>query len=93
MVCQAQTLVNKIEDEFSDISGCVIKSGNTVFLGDVAEGGMIDGLPACNYYGYESNPKERIWELGVHRKLKKLIEDAGWFVVCYDPGTYFAYKG
>jgi len=91
MTCRAKTVVNRIEKNFPNISGAEVRDPRCVFLGDVAEGGEIDGTPACDYYAYDFDPQEKIYILGVHKELRKVVEDAGWFVECHDAGTYFAY--
>ena len=89
-------VIKKLVKAFPNIDG--IKSADdwgqkgAIHLGDCAEGGTIDGLPACDYYAWEHDPKEKTYILGVHKKLRELVESNGWFVECYDPGTYLAYK-
>lgn len=89
---RATTLVKRIEKAFPEVSGVEARGNDQVFLGDVAEGGTINGVDACNYYGYESDPKERIWVMGVHHELRRVCKEAGFFVECNDPGTYYAYR-
>ena len=48
-----------------------------------------DGLDLFNYYGFDSDPKEEVWTMGVRNPLFKLLEKAGWYAECHDPGTYF----
>jgi len=91
MSVKAETLVKRLESRFSGITGIYASRPDEVFLGDAAEGGTIDGLPACDYYAYDRDPNEDFYVLGVHRKLAELVENAGWFVECADPGTYYAY--
>ena len=91
MTCRAQTVVNRINKNFPGIDGVKVHSKSKIFMGNVAEGGTINGLSACDYYAFDYDPEEKIYVFGVHKKLKKVIEDAGWFVECYDPGTYFAF--
>jgi len=31
------------------------------------------------------------YNFGAHRTLCKFVEDRGYYVECYDPGTYFIY--
>ena len=87
----ALNIVKKIEELFPDISGVEVQSENKIFLGNVAEGGMIDNMPACEYNSCACDPDERIWIMDVHIKLNEFIDNAGWFVECHDPGTYYAY--
>ena len=91
MTCRAQTVVNRINKAFPDIFGVDVYDDDRVFLGDVAEGGTIDGASACDYYAGEWDFKENVYIMGVHKKLRKVVEDAGWFVECHDAGTYFAF--
>ena len=85
----ANYVVNQMKRAFPDISGVEVRSKEEIFLGNVAEGGTIDGVDACNYYNEDY--KEKIWIMGVHKQLREFMEDYGWFVECHDPGTYFAY--
>lgn len=90
------TLIAKLQKEFPNIKGiCDGKDrgwGDCIHLGDAAEGGTIDDMPACNYYGFDLDPQETIWVMGVHKKLRDFIEARGWFIECNDPGTYLAYR-
>lgn len=92
---EKETLIKKLQKTFPGIEG--IHDGDdwgnpgSIHLGDCAEGGQIDGDNACDYNSWECDPNEETWIMGVHKKLKKVVEDAGWWVECYDPGTYFAY--
>lgn len=90
------TVIKKLKAMFPEISG--IKCGEdwgagkgSIHLGDAAEGGTIDGLPACDYDAGFYDPKEKIYVMGVHKKLSEALEKFGYFVECYDPGTYIAY--
>jgi len=89
-------VVQRLKKMFPDISG--IQDGeawgagkHSVHLGDCAEGGTIDGLPACDYYAGSMDPEEKIYVLGVHRKLRDAVESMGYYVECWDPGTFIAY--
>jgi hypothetical protein len=53
---------------------------------------MPDGMDAFNYYGFEEDPHETVWVMGVHKALRKWTESKGLFWECNDPGTYHAYK-
>lgn len=64
--------------------------GGAIHLGDCAEGGLIDGVMACNYDA--DDPQEKIYTLGVHNDLRKALGRIGFFAECYDPGTYIAYR-
>ena len=89
---RATTLVKRINEAFPKINDVEARGNNTIFLGDVAEGGTINGVSACDYYGYDRDPEESIWVMGVHHELAKMVGEAGFFVECQDPGTYFAYR-
>ena len=91
-----EQVIKRLEKKFPNISG-ICDGGpmgygpESILLGDAAEGGTIDDFPACNYYGWESDPKENIWIMGVHKGLYKELGDMGWYAECYDPGTFIAY--
>lgn len=89
--------IKELQQRFPGIKG--IRPGEelgygagSIFLGDVAEGGTINDLPACDYYAFEFDPKETIYIMGVHRELHTFLEQRGWHVEPYDPGTYLAYN-
>jgi len=84
----AAVVVNRLNKAFPDIKGLKKISETKIFLGDVAEGFEIDNLPACDYY---TNLEGSHYTYGVHNKLWNLVVDCGWFVECYDPGTYYAF--
>ena len=65
--------------EFNDSDG--------IHLGDGAEGGTIDGVPACDYYD-----ESGLYEFGIYKPFQKALNKLGWEAECYDPGTYIAYK-
>ena len=91
--------VKVLQKKFPAISG--IKAGEewggsdydrAIFLGNAAEGGEIEGIPAAEYYAYPTmDPQEKIWEGGIHRELIKALEDIGYFAEWNDPGTIFAW--
>lgn len=94
------TLIKKLEKAFPAISGFKDMSewnggydkNEAVHLGDAAEGGEIDGLPACDYYSFDLDPQENIYVMGVHRKLRDFLKKHGFTLGCYCPGTYYAYR-
>jgi len=47
-----------------------------------------DGLSIFDYWAMSSP----CYEMGVHPKLNKIVEDAGWFCEPYDSGTLFAWN-
>lgn len=53
---------------------------------------MPDGKDAFNYNGYDSDPQEKIWVMGVHKDLVKWTDSKGLFWEPNDPGTYLAYS-
>lgn len=85
----AEDLVELLTKTFPDIHGIKVVDEDKIFLGDSAEGGEIDGIPACDYYSefYNIYPMS-----GVHRELQKVLEDNGWYAEPFDPGTYHAYR-
>ena len=91
------TAIKELEKAFPGISN--INEGelygygkDTIFLGNVAEGGTIDGNSACNYYSFESDPKEKIWIMGIHEQLVVKLSELGFFAECHNPGVYVAYR-
>lgn len=52
------------------------------------EGSDIDGIQAFDYYGWEHDPKETIWQMGVHVDLVAWADGHGLYWECHDPGTY-----
>jgi len=58
----------------------------SIHLGDAAEGGMIDGMPAADSY-LDNNDT-----FGVHQDLATALDDMGYFAEWYDGGTLLAYK-
>ena len=63
-----------------------------IFLGSAAEGAEIDDLPAANYYGGFEDPEEKIWVLGVHKKLAEKLDELGYYADWHDPGTLLAFE-
>ena len=57
----------------SDWSGKNRDIGN-LHLGDAAEGGEIDGLPATDYYSHSS------WDFGINPELAKEVKKLGYFI-------------
>ncbi len=87
-----------LQQKFPGISG--IRPGEewsgkegdlSIHLGDVAEGGEIDGLPGYEYNSYEFDPQEETYVMGVHRKLADALDELGYFAEPNDPGTLLAY--
>lgn len=89
-----ERIIKKLQRKFPDISGMRVLSDwsgnpndvNSIHLGDAAEGGEIDGLPAADYY--ISNPK---WNFGVNPKLDRALKKLGYYSEWYDAGTLMAY--
>lgn len=93
----ASKAIEILQGQFPKIDGICLGSEmgyseDSIFLGDCAEGGTIDGDYACNYFGFESDPKEKIWVMGIHRKLEACLNGCGFFAECHDAGTYLAYR-
>jgi len=92
---KAKRVANKIQKQFPNIKGintCNFWDGNdnVIHLGDAAEGGMIDKDRAADYYAFEYDPKEEVYQLGVHLKLVAALEKEGYFAEWYDCGTLLA---
>ena len=89
--------IKKLEKAFPGIKGireCTeswFPNEDAIHLGDCAEGGTINDLPACDYYAFEIDPEEKIYVMGVHKELRELVKQCGYAVECYDPGTWVAY--
>ena len=62
----------------------------SIHLGDAAEGGTIGGNKACDYNVIDN--EEKVYILGVHKKLRLVLEDNGFYPECHDPGTYLAFR-
>lgn len=88
----------KILSEFKKCFPTTWVKGGVEFNGDetcvlwAGEISQIDGIPAFNYYSFESDPKEKIYVMGVHKKLVAFAEAHGIFWECHDPGTWVAYR-
>ena len=83
--------VKELSKSFPGITG-IKQYGDqdAIFLGDVAEGGLIDDISACDYYNEDY--KEVIYVFGVHKKLRAKLNSLGFYAECFDPGTYVAYR-
>jgi hypothetical protein len=66
------------------------ETSTSVHLGNAAEGGTIGEHPACNYYGWEWDPTEQIWQMGIQHELNEVLEEHGYFAEWYDAGTVIA---
>ena len=71
---------------FPNINGIRAQGENRVHLGNAAEGGEIDGLPAADYYG-----EFRGGFPWINEKLKEAVEGMGYLIEWHDPGTLIAY--
>lgn len=83
--------IEKLKKQFPGIHG--IKAGeawgsavNSIHLGDAAEGGQIDELPAADYYG-----EFRGGYPWISPKLEAAVKGIGYHIEWYDPGTILAY--
>jgi len=63
-----------------------------IHLGDAAEGGTIDELPAATMYD-EYGLYKLGYEFGIHPKLVKALSDLGFYAEFHDGGTVLAYQG
>ncbi len=82
---------------FPDINGIRPGSdlgydGDCIHLGDVAEGGTIDGLSACVYNSGFDDPREEIWVMGIHRKLGEALSELGFYAEWRNGGAVTAYR-
>lgn len=85
--------VKRLTEKFPNIEGISAESGwghGVLFLGNVAEGGTIDEIPAADYYA--EDPHEKVYVFGVHKDLIAELEHLGYHPEWYDPGTLLAYK-
>jgi len=89
------TAIKTLQKMFPDIHG--IKAGSewsgkdedSIFLGDAAEGGEIEGMYAADYnVGWQGDYKS----FGVHTKLNDALTEMGFFAEWYDSGTLIAYR-
>jgi len=51
-----------------------------------------DGNRLISYYGWESDPEGKIWDMGVHKELVAVLEKHGLYGEFNDPGTLMAFK-
>lgn len=61
----------------------------SIHLGDAAEGGSIDAVPAADYnmmFHHDSHMP------GIHPKLADLLDGLGYYAEWHDPGTVIAYQ-
>ena len=101
------TAIKTLQQKFPDIHG--IKHArdygwdrDAIHLGDCAEGGEINGLPACSLQGddmfvglldgFDMPSGSNTYIDGVHKKLYNELEKLGYYVEPYDAGTWFAYS-
>jgi len=91
--------VRILTETFPKIKGiCIGEDGDSIHLGDVAEGGVIDvgdpehgsfELPGADYYNeFNATTYENF---GVHTRLHEKLTELGLFAEWHDPGTLFAY--
>jgi hypothetical protein len=50
------------------------------------------GLPILDYWGYDSDYKEKWSIMHVEKNFHKFLEKRGWYVEYYDTGTAMIYK-
>jgi len=92
-VKKAIQILNK---QFPNISG--IQEGeawgaskNSIHLGDAAEGGEIEDWPAADYNASAWDTNEKIYLMGIHKKLVNMLEQLGYVAEWHDSGTVIAY--
>ena len=82
-------VIAKLRIEFPDIEDIrdaqELGYSTGIHLGNCAEGGTIDGAPACDYYAVSNK-----YIFGVHPQLWDFMAKLGYFVECQNPGTYIA---
>lgn len=79
--------VEKLKKTFPGIQGIKLtENGRGVWLGDAAEGGEIDGIPAADYYGEFRGGYP--WR---SPKLEKACKEMGLFIEWDSPGTLSAW--
>ena len=84
-----------LQKQFPEIKG--IKDGKewdcaeAIHLGNAAEGGTINGMPAADMNA-PTVFEECGYEYGVHQKLAEALDDLGYFPEFYDAGTLLAWK-
>ena len=91
---KTERVVKKLSRKFPKIDGIKVLSDWDndptsvvgLFLGDAAEGGEIDGLPAADYYITDPD-----WEFGVNPRLTKELDKLGYYAEWHDAGTLMAY--
>jgi hypothetical protein len=95
---KTQKIVDKLSRKFRGIDGIQVLSDwsgddddlEHLHLGDAAEGGEIDGLPAAAYWNQDY--EERVYVMKVHKKLRKELQKYGYYPEWHDSGTLLAYK-
>ena len=53
------------------------------------EGSEHDDLEIFNYWSMDY--EEKVYVMGVLKEVRKVVEDAGWWIECHDAGTYFIF--
>ena len=90
------TLIKKLIEKFPDIHGIMDGEdwgASGIHLGDAAEGGTVDGLPAADYYNeFNASVYDHEFGLNVHIKLAEFLDKYGYFTEWYDAGTILAYE-
>ena len=79
--------IAKLNKMFPDIRGMKIHKDKHIHLGNIAEGGKIDDMPAADYYG-EFNGGYAY----VNPKLTKALETMGYQIEWENPGELIAWK-
>ena len=94
------TVIKKLEKAFPGISGIQDAEEwagegtykDAIHLGNAAEGGEIDGLPAADYYvEFPCSVYDHDLGMGVHIKLAKFLDKCGYYTEWNDGGTIFAW--
>lgn len=66
-----------------------IITGEGSFLKEYSEALEEDlTVPLFDYW----DEREIIYEMGVHKTFRRFLEERGFWIECYDPGTYWILK-
>jgi hypothetical protein len=94
------TVIKRLQKKFPGITGIQdaeewggSRYGEAIHLGDAAEGGEIDGLPAADYYvEFPCSVYDHDFGMGVHIKLATALDKMGYYTEWYDGGTIMAFQ-
>lgn len=82
----------KSTEEFDGRKGGIwTGEGSTVFDG-MAEDSVGNGLSEDHIPMFDYDADDSIYEMGINKKLVKVLDEHGWYAEFYDAGTVFIYK-